>query len=152
MKSTLRIVRHFAFPIVALALSTAACGPSPFSNRSSAIQQLPSKKADKPITKEACDACHGEWDIHGIGDTETCICPTSDAGKSCMDGQQCEGACIVTDDDFQVVEAGDNPKGYWVGRCADFDTTFGCYRGVPAGTLERGPHVADEGFEDICVD
>jgi len=151
MKRTPNVIRPFALTFVALALSTAACGPSPLATRSSATQ-LPAKKADKPVTKEACDACHGLWDIHGIGDTETCICPTSDAGKTCTDGQQCEGACIVTDDDFQVIEAGDNPKGYWVGRCAGYDTTFGCYRGVPAGTLERGPHVADEGFEDVCVD
>jgi hypothetical protein len=141
----------FALLFAACGLLATACGSSP-RDTGSVSAQLPSKKADPPTTKEACDACHGLWDIHGIGDVETCICPTSDAGKSCMDGEQCEGACIVTDDEFQVVEPGTSPKGYYVGKCADYDTTFGCYRIVPRGVLERGPHVADEGIDDICVD
>jgi hypothetical protein len=147
-------VRSLAFLFTALALATGACGSSPQSSASTAVlQQLPSNKATPPTTKEACDACNGLWDFHGIGDTETCICPTSDAGKSCTDGQQCEGACIVTDDDFEVIESGgDVPKGYYVGHCADYDTTFGCYRDVPPGTLEHGPHAKDEGIEDVCVD
>jgi hypothetical protein len=152
MKST-PTLRPFAFLFAAVVVSAAACGSGPQPTSSAtALQQLPSTKHERPGTKEACDACHGDWAIHGIGDTETCICPTSDAGKSCTDGQQCEGACIVTDDDFQVIESGDMPKGYYVGRCADYDTTFGCYRDVPPGTLERGPHVVGEGIEDVCVD
>ncbi len=147
-------LRTFALTFTAFALAASACGSSPRDTApvTSFAAQLPSKKSERPTSKEACDACHGLWDIHGIGDVETCICPTSDAGKSCTDGQQCEGACIVTDDDFQVVESGNDPKGYYVGRCADYDTTFGCYRDVPPGTLERGPHAVGDGIEDVCVD
>ena len=154
MISTHRLTRVFAFTFSAFALSAAACGSAPrdTGSSSSLTTPLPTKKTERPVTKEACDACGGLWDLHGIGEVETCICPTSDAGKSCMDGQQCEGACIVTDDDFQVIEQGPDPKGYYVGRCASYDTTFGCYRDIPPGTLERGPHVAEEGIEDICVD
>src|SRR5256885_14189612 len=147
MRSAPTFVRSFAFTSTTIALLVAGCGSSVQGAGSSAAvtSPLPSGKTERPTSKEGCDACGGLWDIHGIGDSETCICPTKDAGENCTDGQQCEGACVVTDDALQVTEQGDAPKGYYVGHCADYDTTFGCYRVVPNGVLERGPHVADEG-------
>src|SRR5689334_23287379 len=49
----------------------------------------------RPQTKQACDACGGLWDKHGIAETEGCICKTKDGGKVCRDGAECEGQCLV---------------------------------------------------------
>jgi hypothetical protein len=152
MNSLADFFRPFASLLASIALTTAACGSSPREVGSSAATAAPlPANTTRPTTKEACDACGGSWDFHGIRDVETCICPTKDAGKDCTDGQQCEGACIVSDNGFQIVESGTS-KGYWVGQCSQYDVTYGCYRIIPTGTVAHGPHAAAEGFEDICVD
>ncbi len=154
MKSARLLSPFLTSCFAAFLLSTASCSSIvPDGKPGSSSAQLPTKIKRTPAeTKEACDACGGIWDIHGIEPVESCICPTKDAGHSCTDGAQCEGMCIVGDDGFQVTEPGETPKGFYVGRCADYDTTFGCYRIVPAGVVENGAHTADVGFEDICVD
>jgi hypothetical protein len=151
MRSVLGLTRAFSFLSIGIALSTASCGSSPDSSASPGVALAPLPRSGSPTTKEACDACGGSWDFHGIRDVETCICPTKDAGKNCTDGLQCEGACIVSDTGFQVVESGTS-KGYWVGTCSQYDVTYGCYRIIPDGTVAHGPHASGEGFEDICVD
>jgi hypothetical protein len=159
MKTTFSFPSALAFSFLALALSTASCGSGITSSdsRSSApasggLSAHPKDASPRPQSKEACDACNGLWGEHGIEPIETCICATKDAGKNCMDGDQCEGQCIVTDETLEVTEPGETPRGFYVGRCSDYDTTFGCYQVAPSGTLEHGPHAAGEGLDDICVD
>ena len=153
MKSAHLLTSILTASFAAFVLSTASCTSLVRDGKPSSTE-LPSniKKTSHADTKEACDACGGIWDIHGIEPVETCICPTKDAGHSCTDGAQCEGMCIVGDDGFQVTEPGETPLGFYVGACSNYDTTFGCNRIVPAGTVEKGAHPATEGFEDICVD
>jgi len=113
------------------------------------VGQIEDDPSPRPQNKEACDQCGGLWGIHGIEPVESCICRTKDAGQSCSDGSECEGACIVADDAiFQIVQPGDPPLGFFVGRCANYDTTFGCYR---IGTAQSAVP-AEEAAEDICVD
>ncbi len=47
-----------------------------------------------PTDKESCETLGGKWGVFGLIREERCILPTSDAGKSCTDSNQCESACI----------------------------------------------------------
>jgi hypothetical protein len=107
----------------------------------------------RPTDKAGCDACKGLWARHGIAEAESCICKTKDGGKACRDGDECEGACIVSDDaKFEVVKPGNPPRGHFVGRCADYDTTFGCYRLIPKERRTKGELPEEEAAPRLCVD
>ena len=126
----------------------ASSGPAP-----TPAAATPVAKPPRPTTKAGCDACNGQWGHHGIAEQESCICKTKDGGKSCRDGAECEGACIVGDDaKFEVDANGNPPRGHFVGRCADYDATFGCYRMIPNGTSAKGPLPAEEAAPRFCVD
>ena len=115
----------------------------------------PTARAEKtrPQTRQACDACRGDWDRHGIAEVEGCICRTKDAGKTCRDGADCEGQCLVADDaHFEVAGAGPPPRGHYVGKCSEFETTFGCFRMLDRGARAKGPLPAEEAARHICVD
>jgi hypothetical protein len=118
--------------------------------------QLGAKKDDpppRPQTKEECDACKGLWAVHGILPTKSCICATSDAGERCVDGRQCIGQCLVKEGaEFQVMEHTDPPRGFYVGTCSPYDTTFGCNRVIPSGIDERLPLASNEAALTLCID
>ncbi|GEM_PF-3208453 len=69
----------------------------------------------RPTTQAQCEAEGGEWRAHCglIGDC--CNFRTADAGESCTDVSQCEGACIAEN---EVATSG---------TCSEWKTTFGCY-------------------------
>lgn len=73
----------------------------------------------------------GEWKAHCglIGDC--CNYKTSDFGKACTDGDQCEGDCISNFDDTNAT----------AGTCSEWKTTFGCFNIIEDGS-----------FSAICVD
>ena len=137
-------------------LATARCGmdvPITEDGKSGVVSGPQAKLPVHPADKQACDECAGIWGIHGIEAVESCICRTKDAGRSCADGSDCQGACIVGDDaTFEVIDQGDPPRGLFVGRCADYDTTFGCYRVAPQRDGTRSPLPESEAAQDICVD
>jgi hypothetical protein len=108
--------------------------------------------SERPRTKEACDACQGKWGVHGLADVAMCICKTRDSGRSCRDGSDCEGQCLAEAGGFVVVEKGPPPKGYFRGKCSDFDTTFGCHPTIPEGASKKGPQLAEDAAEEICID
>ncbi len=114
-----------------------------------ALEQPP---ADRPSTKEACDGCSGKWGRHGLADVESCICKTKDAGKVCKDAAECVGQCLADEDGFEVVQAGPPPKGYWKGKCSEYDTTFGCNRIIGAGARAKGPQLAEDAADSLCID
>jgi hypothetical protein len=107
----------------------------------------------RPSTKEECDACLGLWDVHGIERVETCVCKANDEGHECTDGNDCLGECLLGDDaEFHVMDQGDPPRGYYVGHCARYDTTFGCFRHVPSGIANELPLTPEEAGPYVCVD
>lgn len=117
------------------------------------IQTAGLPAGSSPSTKQACDACNGKWGKHGIAEQETCICKTKDAGKVCHDGTECTGQCLATDDAaFDVKEKGPPAKGYWRGKCSDYDTTFGCNRVIPAGAKSRPPLSKEDAADNLCID
>lgn len=110
-------------------------------------------KGPRPTDKAGCDACKGQWARHGIAEAESCICKTKDGGKTCRDGSECEGTCVVADDaKFEIVKPGATPLGFFTGRCADYDTSFGCYRMIPKNTRAKGPYPEEEAAPRLCVD
>lgn len=51
-----------------------------------------------PDNKNDCLAQNGEWKKFGPTDKEECNLFTTDAGKECSDGKECQGFCFVDTD------------------------------------------------------
>lgn len=81
-----------------------------------------------------CSAKGGSIQPVGRAQIPTCVTPYADAGKSCTDKRQCQGACIV--------EGNLEPQSGVTGQCQKTDRQFGCYAKV-----ENGKTVGA-----ICVD
>ena len=94
-----------------------------------------------------CEACHGVWGRHGITQREGCICRTSDAGKECRDGADCEGPCLF--ERFEEVSPG---MGVPVGRCSEMRTLFGCNPIIFDGASAAPPQSLPGRAPHICVD
>jgi hypothetical protein len=83
-----------------------------------------------------CEKCNGQWGRHGLASVESCICRTSDFGKPCMDGDDCEGVCLLKDSEF---------------KCSELVTVFGCYSYLPKGWSKRSDK-DKQGVPKICLD
>jgi len=55
----------------------------------------PASHDNIPQDKETCQAQSGEWGSFGLAIKEQCNLPTSDAGKTCRNQEECEGVCIA---------------------------------------------------------
>jgi len=110
--------------------------------------------ASPPATPEACQACRGLWAVHGLADKESCNCRTTDAGKRCLDGHDCQGMCIANRDspEVEVVQAGPPARGFFVGRCSEVVTVFGCNRIIERGASSGGPGPLGEPPQPLCFD
>jgi hypothetical protein len=108
--------------------------------------------ANEPTTEAGCHACKGEWALHGLSLEPSCLCPTSDAGKRCRDGVECQGQCLGDSDDRQVTDPGPPARGFFVGECSPYRAVFGCHRPIAAGALKAGPVPLDEPLAEICGD
>jgi hypothetical protein len=119
-----------------------------------AAQAVPAARSAtaEPADAEGCRACGGEWANHGLSQQPTCLCPTSDADKRCRDGGECQGQCLADDGEREVIEAGPPARGYFVGKCSHFRTSFGCHRALAAGALKAGPTALEEPPNQICAD
>ena len=53
---------------------------------------------------------------------------------------------------FVVSEKGPPPKGHYKGRCAEYSTTFVCFRFVPRGASKKPPLPAEDAAEQLCID
>jgi hypothetical protein len=163
-RSASRLRRSFVDPAVATALGAlfvAACtasasiGPAPAAGTPATVAApTPAAAAPpRPTTAEACKACNGIWAAHGISQTESCNCRTTDAGKRCRDGGDCQGVCIAADEpERETVEAGPPARGFFVGKCSETMTAFGCSRMIDRGAVARGPVSLAEPPEQLCVD
>jgi hypothetical protein len=103
-----------------------------------------------PTTEDGCRACNGVWGQHGLDQTPRCVCRTKDAGKKCRGKDECEGECLGDAGDKEVTQAGPPPLGFWVGRCAELRTTFGCHVFLPPKSAQ--PVRLDEAPGQMCVD
>jgi len=116
--------------------------------------QLAAPPKVPPQTAEECRACRGDWGKHGIAETESCNCRTNDGGKRCTDGADCQGVCIAATDnpELEVVDGGTTRRGFFVGKCSELVTVFGCNRIIDRGARSHGPVSPEEAPQQICVD
>jgi hypothetical protein len=114
------------------------------------VAAAPPASAATPTTEEGCRACNGVFGPHGIDPAPRCVCRTRDAGKKCRGKDDCEGDCMGDLGDREVTEAGPPPRGFWIGRCAEMRTTFGCHVFLPA--KPAAPVRLDEAPGQMCVD
>lgn len=91
--------------------------------------------------------------MHGIAQTESCNCRTSDGGKRCRDGAECQGLCVAAEQpEREIVEAGPPARGYFVGTCSETVAIFGCYRAIERGATSKGPISLAEPPAALCAD
>ena len=107
-----------------------------------------------PTSEAACKSqCNGEWGRHGLAPNDSCLCRTSDGGKRCRDGAECEGECTLADPPAtEVVEKGPPARGHFVGTCSAFTTVFGCLRRLGRGQLAQGPVDLSDPPGKLCAD
>ncbi|MBX7495462.1 hypothetical protein K3172_06280 [Qipengyuania sp. 6B39] len=86
--------------------------------------------------KASCLAKGGTVERRGMIQAETCVTPYADAGKTCTDGDECEGKCLA------YGRVGSPPGEQVEGICERDDRTFGCFGIVEDGKVEAG----------LCVD
>ena len=106
-----------------------------------------------PQTADECKACRGDWGRHGLAEQESCNCRTNDGGKRCTDGGDCQGMCVASEEpEREQVEPGPPARGFFVGRCSELMTAFGCNRIIDRGARARGPVPLADPPQMICVD
>jgi len=105
-----------------------------------------------PETAADCKKCNGVWGVHGLAQVESCLCRTNDAGKTCRDGGECQGACLASEDGFEVVEKGPPAKGFYRGSCSEFTIAFGCHLFIPKGARQKGPQEKEDAADSLCYD
>jgi hypothetical protein len=151
-----------------LLAAVSACTRQDFPSKTSAASAAPAAAPDtagttsstsarigsaKPQSAEECrQSCNGEWSAHGITGVVSCLCRTSDAGRDCRDKSECQGECLLTPVRTEQVSAGPPATGYFVGKCAEFVTSFGCSRRIQAGAKSAGPVDLSQPPPEICQD
>lgn len=104
-------------------------------NRSGA-QTNTNETTTTPADQASCEAQGGIWGPIGLFPKASCNLPTSDAGKACTDGADCEAKkCLAT-----VDERDPNLKLGMVwekGACPDYQYVVGCLWTIRQGTLNR---------------
>lgn len=129
------MLKLFTIPLSMLCiLSLTACNTAhPNRNKPSDTISSPAQPlaalADSLLTEADCRANQGSWEKVGKRQQLACILPTSDAGKSCTDGKQCQTACVLKD---QKVAPGTAVKG----QCHESTLQFGCRTHVTHGKAE----------------
>ncbi|HET9933483.1 MAG TPA: hypothetical protein VFQ35_22415 [Polyangiaceae bacterium] len=119
---------------------------------SPSAESAPLARSDPADPAAECKArCNGEFAAHGLNGTPHCLCRTRDFGKSCESSGECEGQCIADPALTRVTDAGPPKRGFYVGRCSEFITSFGCSpilpKAKPGGPVEVGEPPAT-----VCMD
>jgi len=97
----------------------------------------PAAQAPAPAAQSAdasCAARGGSMQPVGRLQRPTCVVPYADAGKTCSDKADCQGACIA--------EGNLEAQGATTGQCQKTNVQFGCYAKIVNGKATGA----------ICVD
>ena len=144
-RRSIRTLTWLTLLAVGFGLGTAGCPTTK-------ATPLAAKRAP-PGTAEECRSCNGVWGRNGLAEADSCNCRTHDGGKRCLDGDDCEGMCVLADDpEREVVEAGPPARGYFVGRCSEVMTRYGCVRVLEHGVRAKGPQRIDSPPAVLCID
>lgn len=107
------------------------------------VTDKPASRGNIPQGKVTCEAQKGEWSRFGLAPKEQCNLPTSDAGKTCLNQNECEGACVAElsqDDQNRITKQKETVE--ISGRCASWLNTGGCNAYVKDGKVS----------EILCID
>jgi hypothetical protein len=96
----------------------------------SASAEVKVKNAGLEAAQAACQRCNGTWGKFGVNNKERCDCKTKDAGKKCLDGDECQGECLFDTYDL---------KGREIGHCSDNERVRGCVNIVAKGQSKIPP-------------
>ena len=141
-----RVFRAALFVLVG-AVAAAGCTKKPAQKAEAGQVAAP---LATPTTEDGCRACNGVFGQHGIDPTPRCLCRTKDAGKKCRGKDDCEGECIADGGEREVTQPGPPPLGFWIGRCAEMRTTFGCHVFLPPKSAQ--PIRLEAPPDQLCVD
>lgn len=82
-----------------------------------------------PATESDCSAAGGTWTpIESLRENRYCDLKTSDAGRWCVDGMQCQGECVASD----KAKAGS----LVVGHCSEHSQDYGTTKLVKWGRVK----------------
>jgi hypothetical protein len=109
----MRTISLLATASLALSL-LAACAPT---------AQAPAPAAQ--CADATCAARGGTMQPVGRMQRPTCVVPYADAGKTCSDKADCQGACIA--------EGNLEAQGATTGQCQKTNVQFGCYAKIVGG-------------------
>jgi hypothetical protein len=93
--------------------------------------------------KTACEKCSGVWGRYGVNRQQGCNCKTNDAGKVCIDGDDCEGLCLFRRYDDQAREEG---------VCSEQQRMTGCISIVMKGQSQLKPRIPPPKKLPTCLD
>ena len=97
----------------------------------------PAAQAPAPAAQSAdasCAARGGSMQPVGRRQRSTCVVTYADAGKTCSDKADCQGACIA--------EGNLEAQGATTGQCQKTNVQFGCYAKIVGGKATAA----------ICID
>jgi hypothetical protein len=91
---------------------------------------------DRLQDQASCEALGGRWGQIGLAPREACNLPTTDAGETCSDSDECESLCLadLTEEQKSQVNRGD----LWLrttGQCAAWQSLAGCLAPVENGVV-----------------
>jgi hypothetical protein len=143
------------YSVLVLLLAFGACNApqkAPAEARAPSAEAAPSTSRAEPDSQAACRArCNGVFAQHGMMPVAQCLCRTHDFGKVCASGGECEGQCLFDSALTRVVEPGPPQRGYFGGRCSEFETTYGCKQLLPRSKPEA-PVELEQAPATICID
>jgi len=93
--------------------------------------------------KAACEKCNGVWGRYGVNRNQGCNCKTTDAGKVCNDGDDCQGLCLFRRYDNEAREEG---------VCSEQQRMTGCIPIVMKGQSQLKPRIPPPKKLPTCLD
>ena len=90
--------------------------------------------------RAACEAEGGRVATAGLSGDDMCAMPYADAGRSCTDGSQCVGDCLLDEASLRGKRPVDGMQA--AGQCQALAYPFGCRNLIEDGRLIYG----------LCVD
>lgn len=117
-------------PIAAAPTAPVDVTPVPLPKPAATAEPVPAPSSSD-ADEAACKVKGGTIQPVGLAGRPACVIPYKDAGKSCTDGDECEGDCWTG-------SAAPGPDGKFHGKCQETNMPFGCHGRVEDGKLAGG--------------
>jgi len=105
----------------------------------------PVKILNRALTtaKDDCTKCQGTWGRWGVNKFQGCNCKMPDAGKTCYDGDECQGYCLFRRYDSEAREEGE---------CSETQRVQGCIGLIFKGQSKIEPRRPPPRKQATCMD